>query len=341
MSSRVRAAIEAAIRERGPITFAEYMELALYGPGGYYHGLRVGPRGDFVTSPHVHPVFGTLLGRAVRSLWDALGRGTPLRLTEVGAGDGTLARQLLAELQDVPLDYAVVEVGAQARRALASLEGVRLLDRLPTCDVVLAHELLDNLPFRVIRDGREVRIGLDETGEPTPVLAPLDDELARAGISEGIVPVGALRFVDEVAEAVGQGFALLIDYAGPAEVHGYRGHHVVADVLAEPGSADITAGVDLEAIARHARARGLVAHAPVTQRAALSALGFGAWARGELDRQRALLDGGDGRAAVRAWAGRSAASLLVDPAGLGRMRWLLLATPGLPRPSWLEEAAGV
>ncbi|GIU97625.1 MAG: hypothetical protein KatS3mg013_1428 [Actinomycetota bacterium] len=156
------------------------------------------------------------------------------------------------------------------------------------------------------------------------------------------MPVGALRFVDEVAEAVGQGFALLIDYAGPAEVHGVpRASRRGPTCSPNPARPTSPRASTSRRSPDHARARGLVAHAPVTQRAALSALGFGAWARGELDRQRALLDGGDGRAAVRAWAGRSAASLLVDPAGLGRMRWLLLATPGLPRPSWLEEAAGV
>jgi SAM-dependent MidA family methyltransferase len=64
MQTSVRTAILQAIRSRGPISFAEYMELALYGAGGFYEDPPVGAEGDFVTSPHVHPVFGELLARA-------------------------------------------------------------------------------------------------------------------------------------------------------------------------------------------------------------------------------------------------------------------------------------
>jgi hypothetical protein len=70
------------------------------------------------------------------------------------------------------------------------------------------------------------------------------------------------------------------------------------------------------------------------------ALGFEDWVRAELARQVELLDGRDGLGAVRAWTGRSRATLLADPASLGRFKWLLLATPGLPAPEWLEAAAG-
>ena len=66
-------------------------------------------------------------------------------------------------------------------------------------------------------------------------------------------------------------------------------------------------------------------------------LGFERWTRDQLTRQREKLDAGDGVGAVGLWSGRSRATLLADPAGLGRMRWLLLATPDLPAPSWLSD----
>jgi SAM-dependent MidA family methyltransferase len=113
---------------------------------------------------------------------------------------------------------------------------------------------------------------------------------------------------------------------------------VVDDPLDTPGEADITAGVDVAAIAARAGSGGLTAFPVVTQHRALMALGFEAWVREELARQVSLLDERDGLGAVRAWTGRSRATLLADPASLGRFKWLLLASPGLPAPAWLETA---
>lgn len=352
VSEQVEAAIRDEIQRQGPVTFARFMELALYGPGGFYDGTPVGANADFVTSPHVHPVFGELLGRGVRDLWEALERPQPLRLTEAGAGDGTLARQLLEALPDVPLAYTAVEVGRESRAALAELEGLDRIDVELTApaDVVLAHELLDNLPFRVLRGGREVRIRLDGDRlvevlvEPDEALAPFVRSPQAAGDEvvddERIVPVGAFAFVDRVASVLERGYALLIDYGGVDDaggpLHGYRDQRIVEDVLASPGSADITAGVDFGLVAAHAEATGLTAFPTVTQHDALMALGFEAWFREELGRQHAQLDERDGLGAVRTWAGKSRATLLADPGGLGRFRWLLLATPGLPAPAWIQ-----
>ena len=298
----------------------------------------MGPTGDFVTSPHVHPVFGAMVGRAVRELRDALGGPVPLHIAEVGAGDGTLAAQILGELDDLDVDYEAIDVSPGARSAFATIERVRTAaDLTAGPHVVVANELLDNLPFRRLRGDREIRVGLD--GERfVEVETPWDGEPGPAG-GEMLVPVGAFAFIDRLARTLERGYALLIDYGAVGspggDIHGYRDHRVVEDVLADPGSSDITAGVDFASIARHAEERGLVAFPSITQHDALLALGFEAWQREELARQTALLADRDGLEAVRTWSGRSRATLLIDPSALGRLRWLLLASPGLPSPSWL------
>jgi NADH dehydrogenase [ubiquinone] 1 alpha subcomplex assembly factor 7 len=333
MASEVRRVIDDAIRDHGPISFAEYMELALYGPGGFYQWPPVGPQADFVTSPHVHPVFGHLLGSALLELWDVLGRPEPFRLTEVGAGDGTLARQLQEALAAVPIAYAVVERSPGARSSLATNSGLEVADELGgDPHVVLAHELLDNLPFRRFRGGAEIFVQLD------------GDRLVERCDAEGeetIVPEGALAFVDRLANVLTRGFGLLIDYGGLGGpgglVHGYRDQRVVEDLLTDPGGSDITTGVDFVLLADRARDRGLEVAGIATQHDVLMALGFEAWIRDELGRQGTLLDEGRGLEAVRTWSGRSRATLLTDPAALGRLRWMLLATPGLPPPSWLDR----
>jgi SAM-dependent MidA family methyltransferase len=341
MSEQVAKAIRGAIRDRGPITFAEFMQHALYGPGGYYEDPPIGTTGDFVTGPHVHPVFGALLGKAVADLCACLGEPQPIRISEVGAGDGTLARQVLGALTGRDVDYEAIDVSAGAREILNAIDGVRVGEALGDAPhIVIANELLDNLPFRRVRGDHEVRVGVDGDrfvdvdaawdGDPYPV------------DHETIVPVGVFAFLDRIASAITRGYALLIDYgdvgAPGGDIHGYRDHHVVEDVLADPGSTDITAGVNFSLIASHAERLGLIAFPTVTQHDALLALGFEEWLRDERERQTVQLDAREGLEAVRTWSGRSRATLLIDPSALGRLRWLLLATPGLPAPAWLDAA---
>lgn len=352
----VRAAILEAIRDHGPISFAEYMELALYGEGGFYETPPVGSEGDFVTNPHVHPVFGELLARAIGDLRAALGEPNLFRLTEVGAGDGTLAVQLIDALGSDRLVYTAVERSPGAREALASIMGITVSDVMEgEADdgphLVLAHELLDNLPFRRMRgtpDGpREVRVGLRGERLEEVLTDPGDDLVIAPGRlepgEEAVVSDGALAFVDDLAATLTNGYALLIDYGDVGSsgggTHGYRRHRVVEEPLDMPGDADITSGVDFAVIAARAEAAGLTTFPVVTQHRALMALGFEDWVRAELARQVELLDERDGLGAVRAWTGRSRATLLADPASLGRFKWLLLATAGLPAPEWLEAAA--
>jgi SAM-dependent MidA family methyltransferase len=159
---------------------------------------------------------------------------------------------------------------------------------------------------------------------------------------ETTIPIGAFALLETLVRVLRRGYVLLIDYGsveGPAgPVHGYRDHREVADVLADPGGADITAGVDVSTVAERARSLGLRAFEPVSQRAALRALGNDRWEATMRTTQSALQQAGRGTEAVRLWEERSRASLLADPAGFGGFWWLVLATAGLPEPPWLTRA---
>jgi SAM-dependent MidA family methyltransferase len=348
VSDRPAERIRRAIAERGPITFAEFMEMALYGPDGFYEEPPVGESGHFVTSPHVHYVFGTMLANAMRSLWTELGHPVPFRLIELGAGDGTLARRLLMELEDVPLEYVAVERSAGAREALSRLP-VRVAASLEVVEphivgCLFANELLDNLPFEWLRqtENGPKRILIDVEGDgfvqierpwPEDLMEVLPDLTTG---QEAAVSLEALRLVERAVRVLAHGFALFIDYGGgrAVQVHGYRNHRVVADILADPGSADITAGVDLENLARYAHGLGMRTAGPFSQRSALLTLGIAEWFEEQRKQQAELLDRRAGLEAVRTFGGRSRASLLVDPNGLGGMQWLLLATPECEWPGW-------
>jgi NADH dehydrogenase [ubiquinone] 1 alpha subcomplex assembly factor 7 len=357
VSREIRERIARAIAEHGPITFAEFMELALASPGGFYDRPPVGEHGDFVTSPHVHPVFADLLRFALNELRAEVGSPNPFPLVELGAGDGTLARQLIeafAEIERVELDYTAVEASAGAREALEEL-GIRAIERVEelgdASPCVFANELLDNLPFRRVRwtssGPREVRISESEVGRFEETLEEVAPDLVAMIHSgepgtESVVPTGALELIGRLAPRI-SGYLLLIDYAAEgarSAVRGYRGQRVLADVLDDPGSADITAGVDLGAIVRRAEMHGVRELGSVTQRDALRSLGFDRWEGGQLRRQRSALSETEARGALGAWDSRRRASLLVDPEGLGGLTWTLLGRPRCPAPPWLERASG-
>ncbi len=356
MSDEVAERVRAAIAEHGPIGFDEFMELTLYGPGGFFEAPPVGAEGHFVTAPHVHPfVFAHCLRDALLDAWFALGEIDPLPIVEIGAGDGTLADALRSAFAELPAPrpaYTGVEISSGAReeleaRGLATASG--LAELKPFEGVVVANEVLDNLPFLPVR-GRpegpvEVRIGLDAAAlvevevpwskgaVPPPSLRPGE---------ETTVPVGAFAMLEELSRVLRRGYAVVIDYgsvSGPAgPVHGYREHRPVADVLADPGGTDVTAGVDLAMVAERARAFGLQPFASVTQADALAELGHDRWQRTMRETQSRLQAAGRGAEAVHVWEARSRASLLADPSGLGSFWWLVLGTDGLPEPPWLRRA---
>jgi SAM-dependent MidA family methyltransferase len=357
------------IERSGPITFAAFMSDALYDPDeGFYErgptsagtdGARatgageVGLGGSFVTSPHVSPVFGRLLARQVQDFDAALGRPAPFGLVDVGAGDGTLGEQIAGGIGDdlrARMELVLVErtarhrVLAEARRMPSATRIVAGLNELPAGSIegcLIANELLDNLPFHLVRstDGRvvELLVGAGSDGASLVLVdGPVSsDEIGRlAGAlppgQVATIPTGALAFVDAAAAVLRRGYALVVDYAATEDtdefggVHGYRGHGVVGDVLAHPGSSDVTAGVDMEVVARHAERAGFRVWGPVTQRDALAVLGFADEVEALRRAQVASLDESRGTEAVRAYSARGAARLLVERGGLGDFAVLCL-----------------
>jgi SAM-dependent MidA family methyltransferase len=340
-------AIAEAIRAQGPIPFSRFMELALYGPGGYYHGAPVGPAGDFVTSPHLSPVFGILVARQVEEHWALLGRPATWRVIEAGAGHGTLATQLLEALApDIrrATEFVAVERGRDGRRALVS-RGLTTFDRLedvPPMPVgcLLANELLDNLPFDLIRgtpNGQvELRVDVDGGGfawaEGGPASPP---DGATIGPGEtAVVPRALFEFLDVAASRFGRGYLWFVDYGPQAMPHTYREHRVGEDLLSDPGHRDITAGVDFAGLVHHARSVGLQVWGPRSQREVLLALGFREWSERTRLEQVAALGERRGVDAVRAWSARSGASALIDLAGVGGSAVVCLGIGDVPPPSW-------
>jgi len=295
----VSAALEQLIaaeiaRGGGRLSFARYMELALYAPSmGYYMAgaRKLGRDGDFVTAPEISRLFGRTLARQLREL-AALGLD---EILEIGAGSGALAADLLLELERLgcaPRRYLMLELSPDLRersrdtlaaRAPHLLERVSWLNQLPArfAGIVLGNEVLDAMAVhRVIRCRGDTLEGfvqhdaagggfLDLEGPASEALRraaeelPLPDDDYRTEIQ-----LAARGFIRSLGGMLERGVALFFDYGFPRHEYYHpqrnRGtlmchyrHRAHDDPYFLPGLQDITAHVDFSAIAGAGRDAGL------------------------------------------------------------------------------------
>ncbi len=281
-AGRAAGSIRAAIAEHGgAIPFSSFMHLALYGPAGFYtaaDGGRAGRRGDFLTSPEVGPLFGAVVARLLDTEWELLGRPDPFTFVDAGAGPGTLARAVLAARPRCAgsLRYVAVEISDRQReRHPSDVESSHRLPSRPFDGVVLANELLDNLPFRLtVHDGgwREVYVvdaGDGTFGEILPVpLDPVPPWLPTRAAHGARAPMqdAAGEWLAAARALVRSGRVVVIDYcrARTAELVGlpwrswlrtYRSHERGGPYLAAPGDQDVTADVAIDQLPEPAAVR--------------------------------------------------------------------------------------
>lgn len=343
--SALRDALITRIRARGPLTFAQYMDAALYDPEhGYYSTrARIGFDGDYLTSGELGPVFGRLLARAAVELWQALGKPAGWDLVEAGAGRGTTLRDLLAALPQVNPTAArgarpaIIEVSPRLREQQArTLEGQDLRwvssprALAPIHGVVLANEVLDAFPVHVLvrtdegvreahvdeRDGRLIEV---LRAPSTPDLRWRMPESVAVGGRWEVSPA-AEGWVASLGAALAGGYLLFIDYGdeepgllareGNGTVRGFARHRLLEDPFADPGAHDLTATVNFTAIRRAAEGAGLELAGSATQREVLIALG----AREATVRPTTPIQ------QLRAASGRAATEILLDPNGFGAFR---------------------
>ncbi len=247
----------ARIEREGPISFAAFMEAALYDPDfGYYMmaGPRIGREGDYYTSLDVHPIFAELIGRQIAQAAEDIAPSGELTIVEMGAGKGLLAKHLLnAYRRDNPdllarLRYLLVERSPamvetqQGRLRELTGAGVRVawapdLNAVPAdsiTGVFLSNELVDALPVhRVVKRPlglREIYVGWDGSRfieiEAPPFSSALEAYFERLGISleDGQlaeVNRAALEWMRQIGARLHRGLVVTIDYG-----------HVAADLFA-------------------------------------------------------------------------------------------------------------
>ncbi|WP_124949458.1 class I SAM-dependent methyltransferase [Sulfuriferula thiophila] len=284
ISEQLTRLIANEIVEHGWISFARYMELALYAPGlGYYSAgaAKFGASGDFVTAPEISPLFGRSLAHQVMQVLTLSGGD----VLETGAGSGRLACDLLAELvrlDCLPQRYYILEVSADLRERQQQLiarelpewtDRVVWLEQLPTAftGCIVGNEVLDAMPVHVLHwhagditergvawenqrfVWRDKALASGHLRELAAAISVADDYVSEINLA-------AQGFISSLAQCLTKGAIIMIDYGfGESEYYHpqrnqgtimchYR-QHAHDDPFYLTGLQDITAHVDFTAMA--------------------------------------------------------------------------------------------
>lgn len=270
------------IKTKGSVTFSEFMEIALYHPEWGYYSSRsgqIGEKGDYYTASSLGPLFGVMVSRQLGEMLEVTGTDT---IVEMGAGNGTLTRDILTAFRDIGRRYSyyIVErsrsLGLIQREKLEEfgvtwVTDVRQLS--PVSGVFFSNELVDAFPVHLVEmteDGlREVHVGWDGgfveilSEISTPELTAYFEELGvhlPAGF-RAEVNLDALVWLKDVASILEKGFLVTIDYGYPSHelyqdyrrrgtLMAYERHQAVEDVYSHVGLRDLTSHVNFSALAR-------------------------------------------------------------------------------------------
>ena len=283
--------IKKQIEKKGRITFAEFMDIALYWPGkGYYtsENVRWGKDGDYLTSIDVSPVFGRLLAYQINEMWQNLGSPPQFSIIEVGAGREELSfhirdtiKKLFPEFYKAA-DFQLVDVNPIHIQKLeertsfhSSIEDIK--PGITGC--IISNELIDAFPVhRVVEmDGlKEIYVGYEDAG-----FMEIRGELSTSGLNDYLEKIGikleqgqkaeinlkALDWIKSIGALLERGFVITIDYGLPARElfrHNRNGnllcyyrHTMNNNPFHQIGYQDITAKVDFTSLAATGRDAGL------------------------------------------------------------------------------------
>ena len=279
------------IQKSGPISFHDYMEMALYYPGlGYYTSSveKFGHEGDYYTSPIISSMYGQMLGKQLEEMWHLLGK-EPFTIVEYGAGTGALAKDIHTYLKNNEelyknLQYIIIEKSESLRKVQQHLpvekviwiNDIKEISGFSGC--VLSNEVLDNFAVHsVVMKDELMEVFVDYADGFKEILKPADSELKNYLSDQNItlpqdyrteINLEANDWIKDIAKNLQKGFVITVDYGYPAgEYYAekrklgtlacYYKHTVTEEYYKNIGQQDITAHVNFTALVIFGKKYGL------------------------------------------------------------------------------------
>ena len=281
MTSPAEDLIRGLIHENGPISFETFMEVALYSDVGYYRNKSVfGLKGDYYTSPHLHPIFGSMFALQIERMWEIMGSPAKFFVIEQGGGDGTLAidisaavsllnESLYTSLTFICIDRQRIEI--EDSLPIEFVESDQISIENQTC-IILSNELVDSFPVRMVEiiEGQifEVFVELDDKDDFIELLLPIDvfdfgsslpRNIQNLDGYRGPINMKTMGWYSNLSKVMSKGFLITIDYGFEKNLYysmekshrllqTYYRHIEGSSPYQRIGSQDLTAHVDFDSL---------------------------------------------------------------------------------------------
>tara|TARA_Y100000994_G_scaffold96577_1_gene80024 strand:- start:10017 stop:11216 length:1200 start_codon:yes stop_codon:yes gene_type:complete len=294
------------IKEHGPITFKNYMDLCLYWPkGGFYTSDNVIINDDYYTSPMAHPVFGALLSMYLESIWNSNIFQEKLNILEIGAGNYQLANDITNYSKNLSadyyqsLEYITIDLRKPEKNNNHNFSPI-ISDTIPFdkfSGVIILNEVFDALPFhRVININNQIKeiyvdykdenffetYGSISSDKIFEFLAEHNITLEQNQIFE--ISLQSAEYLKNIASILDTGVVINIDYGDTSEnllskfkkgsLSCYYQHTMSQNPFLHPGKQDITCHVNFSALINEARKNNLETNNLISQREFLYERGF-------------------------------------------------------------------
>ncbi|MBI2790911.1 MAG: SAM-dependent methyltransferase [Gammaproteobacteria bacterium] len=249
--------LESVYHKKGPLSFAEFMQIALYAPGlGYYSAgsQKFGKAGDFITAPLISPLFSQCLGAQCAEILTSLNH-PQASILELGAGSGIMACDIILTLtqqKQLPYRYYILEVSAELRQRQQQLlkqhcpeyiDNIIWLDSLPKepiIGIILGNEVIDAMPVHLfqISSNNEVLEGMVTLSEQQwqyhfdkPITDELADRVNALALSfepgyTSEINLALPDWIGSLNNALEQGVMIFIDYGFPCHEYYHPDRHM-------------------------------------------------------------------------------------------------------------------
>jgi SAM-dependent MidA family methyltransferase len=274
--------IKQKIEGEGPVSFHDFMEMALYYPrAGYYmNGYDcIGKQGDYYTSAFLTSITGEMIGKQLEEMWQQLDTKT-FTIVEYGAGTGLLCYDILNYFKNKTtryddLQYYIIEKSPSMRNKEKKLlyEKVSWLDSIKEIPgftgCIFSNELVDNFSVhRVVMEDELMEIFVDYNNGFKEILKPASTALKeyleqlQVVLTKGYyaeINLEAIEWLRNIADSLKKGFVFTIDYGyASSELYNsqrsagtlacYYKHHFSNCPYDNIGEQDITAHVNFSAL---------------------------------------------------------------------------------------------